>query len=402
MATLTADFSNLNGDTGGGVNNHTVPICNAGTNVKPEIPDYAILNNVKLSFAMRDDKWISTGDCYVYAGNSQWGKDKFSIKYDYSTFTVDKEDLSSILSFFNSGAQNVGVCNGNVYLQCHADARRNFYWKDIKIEFDYTVQTYTVTVNPSTGGTVLGEGTYDNQATATLEAKPDPGYKFVKWSNDIEDNPYSFTVTEDVTLTAEWAPKQYTLIYDDGSGNQANGISLKYDEEHKIKHFDDIFSASNYPTWNLIYDDNGATEYFIDSEPIKRTWHNRWRKKGTTTDYGLNQEVSGLSSTDGDEVILQARWKAEAIKTNLSIPIRKYHQFAGWEDSDGNRYYQGDTFTLTTNNSTLIAQWEKIQPRMFVGVDNIKKLFLSKDKEIKKIFVYITPENNGSGTHIEV
>lgn len=218
MATLTADFSHLNGDTGGGVKDRTVTICSAGTNVKPEIPDYAILNNVTLSFAMRDDKWISTGDCYVYAGSSQWSG-KFSIKYDYSTFTVDKNNLSSILSFFNSGAQNVGVCNGNVYLQCHADLSRNFYWKDIKIEFDYTVQTFTLTVNAGTGGTVTGGGTYNNQATATLTATPNTGYEFVKWSDDANaPATRTVTVTGNATYTATFEPITYTVTFKDESG----------------------------------------------------------------------------------------------------------------------------------------------------------------------------------------
>ena len=230
MATLTADFSHLNGDTGGGVNNHTVTICRAGTNVKPEIPDYAILNNVTLSFAMRDDKWISTGDCYVYAGSSQWSG-KLSIKYDYSTFTVDKNNLSSILSFFNSGAQNVGVCNGNVYLQCHADIMRNFYWKDIKIVFDYTVQTFTLTVNAGTGGTVTGGGTYNNQATATLTATPNSGYKFVKWSDGNTSATRTITVTGNATYTAYFEP-----------------VYVSYDSIFSFKRW----ANNNLKSWDLI------------------------------------------------------------------------------------------------------------------------------------------------------
>lgn len=227
MATLTADFSHLNGDTGGGVNDHTVTICSAGTNVKPEIPDYAILNNVTLSFAMRDDKWISTGDCYVYAGSSQWSG-KLSIKYDYSTFTVDKNNLSSILSFFNSGAQNVGVCNGNVYLQCHADLSRNFYWKDIKVVFDYTVQTFTLTVNAGTGGTVTGGGTYNNQATATLTATPNTGYEFVKWSDGITSATRTVTVTGNATYTATFEKLKYTVNFKNADGSAVSSKTLEH------------------------------------------------------------------------------------------------------------------------------------------------------------------------------
>lgn len=61
---------------------------------------------------------------------------------------------------------------------------------------------YTVTVTQTTGGYVSGGGTYTEDDEATLTATPDSGWHFVRWSNDVTDNPYTFTVTEDVTLQA--------------------------------------------------------------------------------------------------------------------------------------------------------------------------------------------------------
>ena len=72
------------------------------------------------------------------------------------------------------------------------------------IERDSPAQSFTVTVSSanSSMGTVSGGGTYEEGQTATITATPKSGYKFTRWSNGSTANPYSFTVTSDVSLTA--------------------------------------------------------------------------------------------------------------------------------------------------------------------------------------------------------
>ncbi len=65
----------------------------------------------------------------------------------------------------------------------------------------YTM-AYTITITPSKGGTVTGEGEYAKNATVTLKAKPNKGYVFVQWSDGNTDNPRTITVTQDSTLSA--------------------------------------------------------------------------------------------------------------------------------------------------------------------------------------------------------
>lgn len=62
--------------------------------------------------------------------------------------------------------------------------------------------TYTVTLTAGTGGSVTGSGEYEDGSTAEGVAIPDPGYTFLKWSDNSTDNPYSFTVSGDISLTA--------------------------------------------------------------------------------------------------------------------------------------------------------------------------------------------------------
>lgn len=57
-------------------------------------------------------------------------------------------------------------------------------------------------------GTVAGTGSYKDNATATLTATPNDGYLFKNWTKNgvvvSTENPYSFTVTEDVELVANF------------------------------------------------------------------------------------------------------------------------------------------------------------------------------------------------------
>lgn len=64
------------------------------------------------------------------------------------------------------------------------------------------IPEYTITVIPSMGGSVSGGGTYEEGQSVTLSAMPQSGWTFVKWSNDATDNPYSFTASENLTISA--------------------------------------------------------------------------------------------------------------------------------------------------------------------------------------------------------
>lgn len=72
---------------------------------------------------------------------------------------------------------------------------------------------FTVTIKDATNGTVTGAGTYPASSEVTLTATADEGYKFVKWSNEITDNPYKFNITEDVELSAIFEACKYTITY---------------------------------------------------------------------------------------------------------------------------------------------------------------------------------------------
>ena len=87
------------------------------------------------------------------------------------------------------------------------------------------VFTVSVSANPSNGGTVTGGGSYQQGQACTVTATAEAGYTFVNWteygSHVSEDANYTFTVTGNRTLVANFAFSDYSNII----LNELNGDS---------------------------------------------------------------------------------------------------------------------------------------------------------------------------------
>ena len=86
---------------------------------------------------------------------------------------------------------------------------------------------YTVTVNTVGNGTATGAGEYVVGKTATLTATPAANHRFVNWTKGEEvvstETTYSFVVTEDVTLTANFeAIPQYAITVETSNADQGS------------------------------------------------------------------------------------------------------------------------------------------------------------------------------------
>jgi hypothetical protein len=84
---------------------------------------------------------------------------------------------------------------------------------------NFELKTYqvAVTVNPTGAGHVLGTGTYVHGTSCTLTAAADGNNFFVNWTENGEevsrDASYTFTVTEDHDLVANYHPYHWTAVY---------------------------------------------------------------------------------------------------------------------------------------------------------------------------------------------
>ena len=211
---------------------------------------------------MRFIKYLTWLCCLLFAGgtmmaqDSHWAYDANAFEYDMTTYlTVEYNgnqvsDLSDyeVAAFVGNECRGVSRMikaeNGSSYLYMRIRSNQKqgeriklkVYQKskDKEMECDETitfenrsvigmpssprsvkliVTTFTVTVDTSGNGTVIGAGTYKEGETVTLTALPAEGWRFVKWSDGTTSSTYTLTISGDKTLTAEFSRNYYIVRF---------------------------------------------------------------------------------------------------------------------------------------------------------------------------------------------
>ena len=177
------------------------------------------------------------------------------------TLAINKDGEVFCTLTFNAAGQLTGIAfapsrNGQRHAPAATQAANGFTFTVTGLEegTDYsynlvikdnsgkTLQTYsgefrtqstndrTVTVEyDAAQGQVTGAGTYPVGDTVTLTAIPNDGYRFVRWSNEVEDNPYTFVISDNVTLSAEFEEVITTSVENTSPSQQSDTHKLLRD-----------------------------------------------------------------------------------------------------------------------------------------------------------------------------
>ncbi len=179
---------------------------------------------------------------------------------------------------------------------------------------------YAVTAvsSDASKGSVSGGGTYTEGAEVTLTATPAEGCLFKQWSDGTTANPYVFTATKDVKLTAQFA-KSYTVQVasaDESMGSVSGGGI--YAEGTEVTLTATPAEYYDFKQWS-----DGTTEnpYVFTAEKDVELTATFWKKIchitvwseneswGTVTDGNVEvgEEYTTISCEAGMEVTLTAR-----------------------------------------------------------------------------------------------
>ncbi len=222
-----------------------------------------------------------------------------------------------------------------------------------------TDTSYTVTVTNGTGG-----GEYDANAEATVTATV-PDYKeFTRWidgdgNQASTSNPYTFTVTEDISLTAEFTDIAYTVSV---SGGTANATSYKYGDNATVTALvGDDYSFVKWIDGNNNEVSTSATYSFTVSEDISLVAVMEYSKviAGKAVIMVNNGTTSaGLSYVEVDE--------NSSVTVVPVVPTGS--AFIEWQDASGTVLSSESTYTFTaTENITLVAVMRTITTYTFEG-----------------------------------
>ena len=221
--------------------------------------------------------------------------------------------------------------------------------------FDLNSYTITASANPTAGGTVSGEGTYNYGSTCTLTATPNTGYSFVGWTKNgsqvSTDQTYSFTVTENASYEAVFIVSEYQITVIPSPveggivafGGKGNTEDLVYD-----------FEDGTLQGWTVIQGPNGdSPDNWMHC--INYTEENMTSGYGHNSSNGFVISESYISGTDTgvtpDNYLVSPRiWLSGSISfwaTNLSDEYGAEH-FAVAVSTGGNS---------DANDFTTVEEW---------------------------------------------
>lgn len=174
-------------------------------------------------------------------------------------------------------------------------------------EFAPIMYNLTVRSNDETMGTVCGGGEYKPNSEVTIEAHAYDGYRFIKWTDGITDNPRSITITQDTTFYAEFAPithKLTVLSDNEKMGTVSGGGEYKSDSTVRIEaHANEGF---RFTRWNDNITENPRDITLSQDSTFTAYFESIDTKVNETSDDGFDVTVQDktiyVHNSDGNEI----------------------------------------------------------------------------------------------------
>lgn len=164
----------------------------------------------------------------------------------------------------------------------------------ITVSSAIVMYSVTASSDDESMGTVSGSGEYAIGNEVTLIATPTEGYEFVKWSDETNENPYTFTVTKDISISAIFKEKhdgptdpddsdlepstdvsQYPIaLYindvESRAGDLNLDLSMKCEKENITAYQCDVYLPEGV-TWKYTTDKRGKVIYTLPTFNEDRT-----------------------------------------------------------------------------------------------------------------------------------
>ena len=221
---------------------------------------------------------------------------------------------------------NTSTCKLIVPHSAYNAYLRHAYWGAfLNIHTGYLV---TLQANNDQWGEVSGTNLYTKDTTITITATPYEGYTFMRWSDGNTDNPRTLTITQDTTLTADFAIEGGCLVtFVDCDGTVLSSVSVAPGEAATAP-ADPTREGYTFIGWDK--DFSAVTDHMT-----------------VTAQYQINHYQVRFLDYDGTELQTDSV-EYQSAATAPSNPYRQGHTFIGW-DKD---------FTSITSDLDIYAQYE--------------------------------------------
>ena len=204
------------------------------------------------------------------------------------------------------------------------------------------IPSYNVTLTANSGGSVTGGGSYLEGTQVTISATPASGYVFSSWSDGSNDSTRTFTISENITLTANFVETvySYTLSVEAGNGGSVSSSGGVYEEGVQVTITATADSGYTFGSWS-----NGSTENTItitlDSDLSLTANFETIPSFSISLNANSGGSVSGAGTYD------------QGAQVTISASPNSGYLFSSWSDGSTE---QNRTITVT-QNLTLTANF---------------------------------------------
>ncbi|MBO2526120.1 MAG: hypothetical protein CW341_10580, partial [Bacteroidetes bacterium] len=223
--------------------------------------------------------------------------------------------------------------------------------------FDTLSYNIIATANPTTGGSVEGDGSYKHFTNANLTATPATGYYFVSWTeNDnvvATSTTYSFEVTGDRTLVANFDTLSYNII---ATANPTTGGSVEGDGSYK--HFTNANLTATPATgyYFVSWTENDNVVATSTTYSFEVTGDRTLVANFDTLSYNI---IANTNPTTGGSVEGDGSYKHFTNANLTATPATGYY-FVSWTEND-NVVATSTTYSFeVTGDRTLVANFNLI------------------------------------------
>lgn len=239
----------------------------------------------------------------------------------------------------------------------------------------WEIESHTVTYNLDGGEASSHFGSPHNRNhgvthTIPTEKPTKTGHEFVRWMNSSDGRTYnpggSFSVTDDVILTAEWETGIFDITFDINGGSviDSSVFSTKriaYDGEFTLDTQVPTRSGVEFLGWLDMNTRNlyQPGELFIVEEDthFEAQWgHNDYSLQYDADGGSITYPASIVTSSD-DPNIGWAEVNSGTKHTVIAGPTKTNYRFTGWEDVNSGAVHQTGAQITITANTTLRATY---------------------------------------------
>ena len=212
----------------------------------------------------------------------------------------------------------------------------------------WTLNSYTVSFSVGDGATGVADQTIYFEFKATKPTDPvRSGYIFGGWMLNESEYDFGTSVEGNITLTAKWLPRTYSIEYVLGGGVNASSNPASYNiESGTIVLADPAREGFIFLGWyDAEQNGNRVTEIKAGSTG-RITLYARWQANTYTVDFVLN----GGTMKNTEQIVVAGGTVA------FEEPTRENYLFMGWfTDAACTQRY--DFSTPVTGDLTLYAKW---------------------------------------------